>query len=204
MSRLAQRLRGGRSATLVTGTLSGSSSLSIPQGVTLVSLTGRGGDGGNNSWYDAGQPYIADTRTYAWDGGVEPGGPVDYLINLSGWAHSKPAASGSPSAAGQTQGYSWSTDGGGGHWWAYSGFYSSYQTGGSAGQAYIAPTSGGGPYSGTSSTATLNSVTDTWAGGYDSGGVGATSTQTLASTGAGQTLTYSIPGTGTLTYSYEI
>lgn len=45
MSGLARRLLAGQSATTVTGTLSGSGSLSIPAGVTSITLTGNGSGG---------------------------------------------------------------------------------------------------------------------------------------------------------------
>lgn len=114
----------------ISGALFGSGSLSIPVGATLVTMTGQGGTGGDNSYYNPGQPYIAAT----------------------------------------------------------------------AGQPYIAPSSGGGPYSGANTTATLNGVTRTWLGGYATSGT--PSTQTLTSTGAGQTLTYSVGSGGHINYSY--
>lgn len=58
----------------------------------------------------------------------------------------------------------------------------------------------GTPYAGTATTATLNGVTRTWAGGMGAV-LGTESTQSLASTGAGQTLTYSVAGS--LSYSYQ-
>ena len=205
MSRLASRTRGGRGVTLVTGTLTGSGTLSIPAGVSQVSLTGRGGDGGDSSWYDAGRPYIAPS------GWVAPAllssnghGRTIYAetTDYSSW----PTCADTPGSSGPAN-ISTSDWGNGGRTddflsWdcpIYStGYYSN------PGQSYIAPSSGGGPYTGTSTTSTLNGVTRTWAGGYNTGGVGTTSTQTLDSTGAGQSMTYSIPGTGALSYSYEL
>lgn len=58
----------------------------------------------------------------------------------------------------------------------------------------------GTPYAGASTTAILNGVTRTWVGG--TGAVlGTESTQSLASTGAGQTMTYVVAGS--LSYSYQ-
>jgi hypothetical protein len=75
-----------------------------------------------------------------------------------------------------------------------------YQYGSSWSSYQVSASVAGTDYYGTSTTATLNGVTRTWVGGL--GPVAGTeSTQTLASTGAGQTLTYSV-GYG-LSYSYQ-
>lgn len=58
----------------------------------------------------------------------------------------------------------------------------------------------GTPYAGASTTATLNGVTRTWAGGMGAV-LGTESTQSLTSTGAGQAMTYSVAGS--LSYSYQ-
>lgn len=209
MSSLARQLLGATGAlTTVTGSVFGSGSLAIPAGVVLVTLTGQGGTGSDNSYYNPGQPYIAPSGynaavaayyTYyvsipariisvgggSSPGGSDPGAPTtgtDPFFSTS-WS--------------QWNGSSWDL-------WA-TGYDGIYHAGTPAfydypGQPYIAPTSGGGIYSGSNTTATLNGVTDTWAGGY--GGVATLSIQTLASTGAGQTLTYSIASGGSLNYSY--
>lgn len=208
MSRLVQTRRGGKSATVVSGSLSGSSSLSIPQGAELISLTGRGGDGGNNYWYDPGQPYMPPLYS-GWGGPfTAPGsgstGGLEWAEamtqNYSGGNSAGPSEYGttsSPPGAWTASGYSWN-----GTNYTWTGYYWTPRLQ-SSGQPYIAPSSGGGPYYGSSTTATLNGTTRTWTGGYDSGVQGTTSTQTITSTGAGQTMTYSIPGTGSLTYTYE-
>ena len=208
MSRLVQVRRGGKAATLVSGSLTGSSSLSIPQGAELVSLTGRGGDGGNNYWYDPGQPYIPPSYT-GWDGPYSSAfnGPGYTLAeaesltaSFSGGNSAGPSDYGtttSPPGTWYASGYNW--NGSSYTWVGY--YWTPHQS--SAGQPYIAPSSGGGPYYGASTTATLNGTTRTWTGGYDAGVQGTTSTQTITSTGAGQTLTYSVAGSGALTYTYE-
>jgi hypothetical protein len=209
---------------VVTGTLSGSGTLTIPAGATLVSLTGRGGNGTNDYWYDPGQAYIAPSgyhagyyttpATYKWGGGVSDG--AAYNQPYPGASSGNFPTVGAACAEGAHVDC-WVSGGGtnaGTSDWAI--FYSHYDavlntpaSGWVApyydnpGQPYIAPSSGGGPQYGTSTTATLNGTTRTWTGGYDSGVQGTTSTQTLTSTGAGQSLTYSVPGTGTLSYSYE-
>ena len=71
-----------------------------------------------------------------------------------------------------------------------------------AGQPYIAPSSTGGPYTGASTTCTLNGTTKTFVGGYNATPA-ASATYALTSTGAGQTLSYSIPTGGSLSYSYQ-
>lgn len=70
-----------------------------------------------------------------------------------------------------------------------------------AGQPYIAPWETGGPYTGSSTTATLNGVTKTWLGGYYVTAP-VSATYALVSTGAGQSLTYSVPAGGQLSYEY--
>lgn len=71
----------------------------------------------------------------------------------------------------------------------------------SAGQPYIAPSSTGGPYTGDSTTCTLNSVTKTWVGGYYTTAP-VSATYDLVSDGSGQTLSYAVPAGGTLDYSF--
>jgi hypothetical protein len=66
---------------------------------------------------------------------------------------------------------------------------------------YIAPSETGGPYTGASVTATLNSVTKTWIGGYYTTPP-VSATYALTSTGAGQTLSYNVPSGGQLYYEY--
>lgn len=208
MSRLVQIRRGGKSATLVTGSLSGSGNLSIPQGAQLVSLTGRGGDGGNNYWYDPGQAYMPPLYT-GWIGPTasglngstgSEGAMIELCNSFSGGNSSGPPDYGttsSPPGGWAASGYNWN-----GTNYTFTG-YTWIPFRSSEGQPYIAPSSGGGAYYGTSTTATLDSTTRTWTGGYDSGVQGSTSTQTLTSTGLGQTLSYSVAGSGALTYTYE-
>jgi len=182
---------------VVTGTLTGSGALSIPQGVTLVTLTGRGGNGGNNYTY---QPYVPPTYANAYTAvnsytGTKADSSVDTWDSA---VITTPVIGATPS--------NYMVDSGSGPhgaytWWTIEMVYSSESVMTDPGEA---ESSSGGPYTGTSTTSTLNGVTRTWVGGYDTGGVGATSSQTLASTGAGQSMTYSVPGTGALSYSYEI
>lgn len=68
-------------------------------------------------------------------------------------------------------------------------------------QPYIAPWETGGPYTGATASATFNGVTKDWVGGYYTTPPVA-ATHTIASTGAGQTLTYSVPAGASLAYNY--
>lgn len=194
---LAHKLMGGAQIT-TTGTLSGSGTLVIPAGATLVSVTGRGGNGGDDSWYDPGQSAINPTYVNTWDeftlynawpsaGGYEE--QVDYVGSGTG-----------PTPSTYHVGTYFNAT------YAIIQVYEMFQSTGSTmtdpGRDYIPPSSGGGPTVGPSTTATLNGTTRTWAGGYGSGVQGATSTQTLTSTGAGQTLSYNVGSGGTLTYTY--
>lgn len=210
MSSLARQLLGATGAlTTVTGSVFGSGSLAIPSGVVLVTLAGQGGTGGDNSYYNPGQPYVepAVGQPYIapylyWQAqGVNTGGT---FTTDPGLPYSDPGP-GAVTFAYDSKATSWQ-GGSPGAYTQYTQGYICYQNPGqpyiaaTAGQPYIAPTSGGGVYSGGNTTATLNGVTDTWTGGY--GGAATSSVQTLVSTGAGQTLAYSIASGGSLNYSY--
>ena len=266
MSSLAKKLLGGRSRTLVTGTLTGSGSLFIPVEVEFVSLTGQGGNGGNNTTYHPGQPYIAPTGNASYPSGFPAYvaahweeqtyfGPsqseITHYVDLTAfpWSYMTTVDGQNPHPSVTT----WSiasnsfvtlTDS-----WDIGnpamgdviryGNYdpvthasigpeivtyvsnsphvppryvdavgSSSYPGGlppySPGQPYVAPYTTGGPYTGASTTATLNSVMVAWAGGYNTGGTGTPSDQTLTSSGAGQTLTYYVGDGGSLSYSYAV
>lgn len=212
---------GKSNTTYYSGTLTGSGTLSIPAGCTLVTLIGHGGYGGSN--YDPGQeaanpiygqPYIAPTAvTYKWDLASR----VDYY---DGWSATPFGGIGypiGPTQSAPTQSYYVATvaycgvSGSGydlytSRWWAM------VDQPASAGQAYVAPgyyvpgqdyvaPSGGDIYL-TATTATLNGTTRSWSTGLGTSTIGSTSTQTIASTSAGQTLTYAIAGAGALSYGY--
>lgn len=211
MSKLANRLifsLDQQTQAVVNGTLTGSGSLSIPAGISSVTLTGRGGTGGDNSYYDPGQPYVAPSGYHAEI-------PAYYTYSLSlppyivssgngsgpaGSQPSPPATGSSPTWSGTWQewnGSSWD-------FWGV-GYNGDYHAGTAAyydnpGQAAVTPSSGGGVYSGSATTATLNGVTKTWAGGV--GGTASPSVQTAVSSSLGQSLTYSIASGGSLSYSY--
>ena len=208
------------------GSLFGSGSLAIPSGVVLVSLTGQGGTGGSNP-YDPGQEYIAPSGTYHPEViEVAPIAPyLEWTVTASRSYWSSGPVTGpsipAPTYLGQTViahvAYCVNDPdnmpfGEAGPWSIIEGDYEVVLNPGlpgvtgvaaywdNPGQEYIAPS--GGDYSGANTTATLNSVTNTWVGGF--GGVGTSSTQTLTSTGLGQTLTYSVGAGGNLSYSYTL
>lgn len=208
MTRLARALMGAaQQLTTASGSLYGSGSLAVPAGCVLVTLTGKGAAGGDNSWYDPGQAFLPAVTGQAY---IAPHlewenvSANSYFTNTPGTPDILP----SPSSAGQTWSgnitYQWNAATS--NYFALTAAYVAVTNPGQpyiaafAGQPYIAPSSGGGIYSGANTTATLNGVTDTWAGG--NGGPATESTQTLASTGAGQTLTYAIASGGSLSYSY--
>lgn len=215
----------------VSGSLSGSGTLAIPQGATKVVLTGRGGTGYNDYWYDPGQDYIAPSGyhaavaavagVYAWTGStvsiVDSGNdPFGYTLAVSTYGTSMvipPEYQVAPTDTGlytETNTFVWGSSSS----WQVGYYYATsytvtapvdYQAAyyDNPGQDYIAPSSGGGPQTGPSTTAALNGSTIYWTGGYDTGGTASTSTQSLTSTGSGQSLTYAIPSGGTLSYSYN-
>ncbi len=235
MSMLARKLMRRSGKKLVTGTLSGSGNLSIPAGVVSVSLTGQGGVGGDDSWYDPGQPYIAPSGYHpevaaqpamytGWDGPYAGSlnGLTGSLSQMQGMGASNGVFNGgSPAGYGST-----SSPPGNYSVWGYQGtstpgvyafisyYWTPHQSSAAVayqaayydypGQPYIAPSSGGGPYYGTSTTATLNGSTLTWQGGYGAGVQGAVLAKTAASTGAGQTLSYSCASGTSMIYSYEV
>lgn len=183
----------------VTGSLSSSGSMTIPAGTFQIDITAAGGYGGDDSWYDPGQPYIAPSDNRTWS--------LGYALISSGTSVNDPGW-GSPAYPTPCDGcggfigeswwngvdYSWSSY----EWW-------SVQSGGSIdpGQPYIAPSSGGGPYYGPTTTASLNGVGRSWLGGYGSGVPGTVSTQTLQSPDAiARSLSYSVAGGGSFNYVY--
>lgn len=232
MTQLAKLLFGTNSSIVGSGTLTGSGTLEIPAGVTSVTLTGAGGVGGDNYWYDPGRPKI-DPSGYHPAVSAAPasgsftltGGPTltgGSYTNLewnlfAGWVHTSTEET-RPTIPG---GWSLSTVVGtvGTTTWAQPTYphleyvvwwtLTSYTPAVAAadayysdpGQSYLPPSSGGGDYAGPSTTASLNGATRTWVGGTGAA-VGGSSTQVLTSTGAGQTLTYSVGAGGNLSYSY--
>lgn len=209
MSAIQQMLFAGRVPVTVSSTVYGSGSLSIPAGVTSVSLTGQGGDGTAGS---AAVSAVCPAVEYYPDAGVFSGFPSSVTSSPAGLVSgsnaiaapfpslaSMPLPTGSAGRSrascnsqpvGCIVSYFFMNADSTAEWRI--GYLSAAPYGGSA-DAVPATT-------GPSTTATLNGVTNTWAGGY--GGAGTPSSQPLSSTGAGQTLTYSVGSGGYLTYSY--
>lgn len=230
MSGCLNCLLAGKGSVVVNGSLSGSGSLSIPAGVTSVSLTGAGGIGtqtynpavGNPSYPSGLPPYQAAQQYYDWSyvdsttasvGTLTPGFPL-IVASVPHWG---PPALQGPIYGGSTYinpsysvPYVVSTV------TYYINIFNDHYVSDIPGiyvpqQGEPAYPSGLPPYqsdyysnnAGPSTTATLNAVTKYWFGG--SGPVqGTTSTQNLSSNGLGQTLTYSIGTGGFLNYSYTI
>lgn len=247
MSAIQQMLFAGRAPVTVSSTVYGSGSLSIPAGVTSVSLTGQGGSGtyspgqGSASYpsglppYNAGQAFSPSTVSGSgtltanfqyWTNGDPQYVSFTYSGTADGENTYAITISGYPPYIGSSINPSNYVNGGSmtGYYAVASPFIMINYMGGGRYQGsqssytivpetpYIAPT-GNASYpsglptyvapsytTGPSTTATLNGVTNTWAGGY--GGAGSPSSQPLSSTGAGQTLTYNVGSGGYLTYSY--
>jgi hypothetical protein len=210
VSALQQMMLAGKSLITVSGTLSGSGSLTIPSGATSISLVGVGGSG--THVYNGGRAYIAPT--YAFDNfvwynndegnhfsagmttmlsvNVPPPSSLQITYYVGGLG---PTAT---STFNQTN-YSpmvilsyTSADG------LYV-IVSQHYVMTSAGQSYIAPYYTDG--TGVATTATANGVTDTWAAGYGTA-TGSSSTQVLSLSGAGQTMSYVVGSGGSLSYTY--
>lgn len=199
MSAIQQMLFAGRAPVTVSGTVYGSGSLAIPAGVTSVSLTGQGGSGSaaTYGYVNLTPGYmvsVSPTTVYATTAGVLP----EYFFYTSFPAANSVTLTepftGAVAAQELTSFGSWVI--------IYRRYSSAYDGAGYGAwvQATGTLVNGANATTGPSTTATLNGVTNTWAGGY--GGAGAPSSQPLSSTGAGQTLTYNVGSGGYLTYSY--
>lgn len=215
----------------VNTTVATSGSVTIPAGVTSVTLVGKGGAGYNDYWYNPGQSYIAATAGQPYIAGQA------YQAAVLGWAWSfpqmpcSPVPNGTegnrmpnePPAAESVSDTTWYSNpflvsrSGGTSLCHY--VYIKYPTtitpekpyiaeqpyiAPTSGQAYIAPTSGGGPKTGASSTATLGGYLYTFAGGYNTGGAATALTYTKTLTaGSAQTLSFTIGSGGSLNYKYS-
>lgn len=190
---LGRKLRGagGGALVVVSGTLTGSGNLTIPIGVTSISLTGRGANGTNNYHSDPGQPYIAPTTSTS----TNTHGQYQSWLDSAGTG---PDCSDTPGSTGPTNVRHSTVSGK-----DYVSWDCPLTKVTNPGQPYVPPSSGGGPQYGASTTATLNGTTATFQGGYDANVVATPSTQSLSSTGNGQTMSYIVQSTGALSYSYS-
>ena len=209
MSAIQQMMLAGRGWVTVTGSLTQGGSLSIPAGVTSIVLTGSGGTGTagvpaasaycpvdsyypNASAFSGFPTSVSSTPAGRVSGFFTDAGPFPSLASmpLPSGATMRQSVQRNSYSGGCEVVYSFSDNIG--YEQMSITYHSSSPYGGSANA--ISPTTG------PSTTATLNGVTRTWAGGY--GGVGIVSNWSLSSTGAGQTLTYNVGSGGYLTYSY--
>lgn len=192
----------------------GSGTINIPAGVLSISVTGQGGTGGDSSWYDPGQPYIAPTPSQPaisdrWNA------VAGSVLKTSGAFHANVYAQSviflpypSSQPADQTEYIYSSTWDGTGYPCTITTYYYVQATvgqaavAGSPGQPYIAPSSGGGIYSGGNTTLTVAGNTTTFPGGY--GGPATPSTVKIALSGQAQTIQYNIPSGGSLNISYDV
>lgn len=212
--------------SIITNTVSGTGKIIIPETVNTITITCRGGTGGNNIWYDPGQKYIAAIKeqpyvsaVYAWqyidDYSIVSKNPVTVEV-WNNYNHIKPA----PPVVLPTK-VSDITDptsvvyvG----WWTgtpekpvfWSGHYSAYLVikeqpfiAAVTGQAYKPPTSGGGLYIGASSTFILNEINYTFLGGEGGQAMPETKVIDLADS-KNRILEYTIAKGGSLVYSYRV
>lgn len=229
MSGCLNCLLAGKGSVVVNGSLSGSGSLSIPAGVTSVSLTGAGGIGtqtynpevGSPSYPGGLPPYQAAIQYYNWSyvdsptasvGTLTPGFP----LIVGSVPHWPPPTYGTAYGTNVNINPSYSVPYVVSTVTYYINIFNDHYIADVLGtyvpqQGEPGYPSGLPPYQasyysytyGPSTTASLNSNNASWQGGYGVV-VGTTSTQNLTSNGLGQTLTYSIGTGGFLNYSYTI
>lgn len=182
-------------------TVTKSGSVTVPAGVSSVTLIGKGGPGGDTRWYDPGQPAIA--AKWDWASGGIYNTPRATSPGLPSSEPAKPAAFTTPAGAGapSTTSTSWQT------YSLVDDFYmvntrtwNAFNI--SPGQYYVAPTSGGSIYSGTASAANLGGQAYTFSGGYGGAATAKTYTKTLTA-GPAQTLSFTIGSGGSLNYQYS-
>jgi hypothetical protein len=180
----------------VSGSLSGSGSLSIPAGVTTVTLTGQGGTGTQHNPHDTWN-FSSGTSNY---GSVLPVPNSFTSVPTQASFYLPSVDSAYATAVGRQSGSSGSP-------LVFYGDNVPLWLDNSGSRMGYGPITATYSYtlaydytSGVSTTATLNGVTRTWSGGY--GGPASPSVQTLSSDGSGQTMSYSIGSGGSLSYSY--
>ena len=211
---------------VITNTVLGNGKLLIPENVNLLTIICRGGTGGNNIWYDPGQPFIAEIKeqiyiapVYGWkyidDYSLKSSKPITSEM-WNSYSHTKPLAPTiQPTKISDPNDSSSVVYVG---WWTgtkeepvfWSGHYSSYLIVSEqlfiaydAGQEYKAPTSGGGPFTGEFSTFTLNEINYSFAGGDGGPAMSETKVINLINS-KNKILSYSIAKGGSLVYSYVI
>lgn len=211
---------------IITNTVIGSGKINIPVEVNEVTIICKGGTGGNNVWYDPGQPYLPPVLeqpyvapVYGWqyidDYSFTSNTPVTTEV-WNSYSKTKPY----PPALQPTK----ETDPLDPttfvyvSWWTgtrekpvfWSGHYSSYLISeekqhieAKPGQAYKPPTSGGGIFTGNFSTFSLNEINYSFPGGV--GGPAMPERKVINLTNSkNRILSYNIAPGGSLVYSYKI
>lgn len=203
----------------------GTGFLKIPDDVKEITITCSGGTGGNNYWYDPGQPYVQGVPeqkyippTYAWAFEDEYSMTTAPVTNIELWesfVHTRPSQ---PEYAPTGEANPLNSDtfvyv----EWWIGTmdnpvfkkGHYSSYLV--DPGQPFIeaipeqpykAPTSGGDIYSGGFSKVIINDITHVFNGG--AGGIAVPETKTIIlEDKLNRTINYNIASGGSLIYNYK-
>jgi len=209
----------------ITNTVVGSGIIDIPLDVTEITITAKGGTGGNNCWYDPGQPYVKSTleqafvpAVYAWkyidDYSITNSKTIDPYV-WNSYNHVRPYAPvelptkvSDPSDP-STLVYV--------NWWTgtqdkavfWSGHYAAYLVSEETPfkeaipeKPYIAPTSGGSVFKGNFSTVRLNDQDYTFEGGEGGPAVPEILNIDLRNC-YNRILSYNISEGGSLTYSYK-
>lgn len=206
MSALQQILAAGKGLTTVTGQLYGSGSLSIPAGVTSITLTGNGSGGtvstdyygwtlvlinnpydGSNIVTSAHLYFVGPTTPSASSAGYEYQLPSSFRFEMFG-TPTTPNATATQQSAGSLS-YNWITDD------LSVSSYLTYQWN----YKYNEPATAG-----TATTASIQSQNISFAGSATGNPSPPSSTvQTFAGlSGAASSMTYSVPTGGSLSYSY--
>jgi len=207
----------------VSNTVTGEGSFQLPDDVTEITITAKGGTGGNNCWYDPGQPYKLGTpeqvlipAIYGWKYIDDYSITTAPVINLEMWnnfSHIKsPEPSVKPSKPYDPNDRTTVVSV---EWWTGTmnnpvfnkGNYVSYlidpgqpYKAAVPDQPYIPPTSGGGIFSGEYSKISVNDILYVFQGGH--GGPAVAETKNL-STSDSKIINYEIGSGGSLTYSYK-
>lgn len=197
--------------TEVSSTQSTDGTINIPANTTLLSVVARGGTGGDNSWYEPGQPYIAPTperySIWRWSSGEwfttftdsNPGYPTSDSTPsqiIIPYDQAAPSVTYTYTQSGPNAGV-WTINQ---HTWnVYLHFQGNPYD---PGQPYIAPSSGGGIFYGPSTTLTIGGVTTSYQGGY--GNVASPVSQTFLLSGIAQNISYVVGSGGSLKYTYSV
>ena len=194
----------------VSTTVTSSGTLSLPLNTMLLAVTATGGTGGDNSWYDPGQPYIAPTperySIWRWSSGgwfstfrnYDPGYPTSDSTPAQlvvPYNQSVPSTATTYSQTGPNGGI-WTINEH--NWNVYLYFMGNPYD---PGQPYIAPSSGGGPYYGATTSLTIGGVTTNYLGGLNAPATPVF--QSFLLTGIAQDIPYSMGYGGSIKFTYS-